>query len=205
MKGEDGAPAVKALVKILRTDIKGNYKCETNKKGHYFYNGLPLGTYNITVEIGGKEMDGVNGVRTKLGDPTPINFDLQKVAASRAAKNAQIDQAAAAAASGQAPALSKEQERGMSKEQKEAYEKAIKDRESSMKKNKELNDAFSAGLTALQAKDYETAVTSSDEGQRTGSQAGGSVGAAGRRARQRRAEEDGTRIRRRNGQGHRSL
>src|SRR3974377_1245608 len=29
-----------------------------------------------------------------------------------------------------------------------------------MKKNKELNDAFSAGLAAMQAKDYDTAVTS---------------------------------------------
>src|SRR6516164_611061 len=88
VKGEDGAPAVNAVVKILRTDIKGNYKCNTNKKGHYFYNGLPLGTYNITVEVGGKEMDGVNGVRTRLGDPTPVNFDLQKIAQQRSAKNA---------------------------------------------------------------------------------------------------------------------
>src|ERR1022692_2192273 len=133
VKGEDGAPKVKGVVKILRTDIKGNYKCETNKKGHYFYNGLPLGTYNITVEIGGKEMDGVNGVRTKLGDPTPINFDLQKLAQKKTAQNAQMNAAAAAAASGQGAALSKEQERGMTKEQKEAYDKAIKDREQSMK------------------------------------------------------------------------
>src|ERR1035438_1894485 len=115
VKGEDGAPKVKAVVKILRTDIKGNYKCETNKKGHYFYNGLPLGTYNITVEIDGKEMDGVNGVRTKLGDPTPVNFDLQKIAQSRAANNAKMN----AAAAGTGPGLSKEQERGMSKEDKE--------------------------------------------------------------------------------------
>jgi tetratricopeptide (TPR) repeat protein len=153
VKGEDGKPAVKALVKITRTDIKGNYKCETNKKGHYFYNGLPLGTYNIAVEVDGKEVDGVNGVKTKLGDPTPVDFDLQKVAAARAAKNAQNQQQAAA---GQP--LTKEQERGMSKEQKEAYDKAIKDREATMKKNKELNDAFNAGLTASQSKDYDTAI-----------------------------------------------
>src|ERR1035441_4738258 len=99
VKGEDGAPAVKAVVKIVRTDIKGNYKCETNKKGHYFYNGLPLGTYNITVEINGKEMDGVNGVRSRLGDPTPVNFDLQKLGAQRAASNAKMNAAAQAAAS----------------------------------------------------------------------------------------------------------
>jgi tetratricopeptide (TPR) repeat protein len=153
----EGGPLVKGVVKITRTDIKGNYKCNTDKKGHYFYNGLPLGTYNIAVEIDGKEMDGVNGVRTRLGDPTPVNFDLQKIAQQNAARAAS---ATAAAASGAAPALSKEQERGMTKEQKEAYEKAIKDRESAMKKNKELNDAFSAGLAAVQAKDYDTAITS---------------------------------------------
>ena len=47
----------------------------------------------------------------------------------------------------------------MTKEQKEAYDKAIKDRETSMKKNKELNDAFTAGLAAVQAKDFDTAIT----------------------------------------------
>src|SRR5882724_3492948 len=162
VKGEDGQPAVKALIKITRTDIKGSYHCDTDKKGHYFYNGLPLGTYNITVEINGKEMDGVNSVRTRLGDPTPINFDLQKIAAARAAKQAQAQQATAAgAAAGSAgQALTKEQERGMTKEQKEAYDKAIKDRETSMKKNKELNDAFSTGMDALQKKDYDTAAAS---------------------------------------------
>jgi tetratricopeptide (TPR) repeat protein len=47
----------------------------------------------------------------------------------------------------------------MTKEQKEQYEKALKERESAMKKNKELNDAFQAGLAALQSKDYDTAIT----------------------------------------------
>src|ERR1035441_10932591 len=79
VKGEDGAPAVNAVVKITRTDIKGNYKCNTNKKGHYFYNGLPLGTYNISVEIGGKEMDAVNGVRSKLGRSEEHTSELQSL------------------------------------------------------------------------------------------------------------------------------
>ncbi len=156
VKGEDGTPMVNALVRITRTDIKGNYKCNTNKKGHYFYNGLPLGNYNIAVEVSGKEVDGVNGVRTKLGDPTAVNFDLQKMAKQRSAQSAQMQ----AAATGTGPGLSKEQERGMSKEQKEAYDKAVKDREASMKKNKELNDAFTAGLAAMQSKDYDAAVVS---------------------------------------------
>jgi tetratricopeptide (TPR) repeat protein len=156
VKAPDGTPALKAVIKIVRTDIKGNYEVKTDKKGHYFYNGLPLGTYNISVEWEGKEMDKVSNVKTRLGDPTPINFDL----AQRAKENAARQQQMQAAASGAAPALTKEQERGMSKEQKEAYDKALKDREQNMKKNKELNDAFTAGLTAMQAKDYDTAITS---------------------------------------------
>ncbi|HJZ99539.1 MAG TPA: tetratricopeptide repeat protein [Candidatus Solibacter sp.] len=155
VKGPDGQPAVKAVVKITRTDIKGNYKCETNKKGHYFYNGLPLGTYTISVEIDGKEMDKVNNVRTSLGDPKNIPFDLQARAARQQQQSAQI----AAAAAGTGPALTKEQERGMSKEDKEKLDKAVKEREQAMKKNKELNDTFQAGLTAVQAKDFDAAIT----------------------------------------------
>jgi len=155
VKAPDGSPAVKAVVKITRTDIKGNYKCETNKKGHYFYNGLPLGTYTISVEIDGKEVDKVNNIRTSLGDPKNISFDLQQRAARQQQQNAKI----AAAASGAGPALSKEEERSMSKEDKERMEKAIKEREQAMKKNKELNDTFQAGLAAAQAKDFDTAIT----------------------------------------------
>ena len=142
VKGEDGSPAVKATVKIVRTDIKGSYKCETNKKGHYFYNGLPLGMYTVAVEIDGKEMDKVNNVKTTLGDPRNVSFDLQRIAQESAAKNAQMQQQVA---TGAAP--TKEQERGMTKEQKEAYEKALKEREGAMKKNKELNDAFTSVFT----------------------------------------------------------
>lgn len=155
VKGADGQPVVKAVVKITRTDIKGSYKCDTNKKGHYFYNGLPLGTYTISVEVDGKEVDKVNNVRTRLGDPTPINFDLGAIARAQAARQQQMQ---AQVASGQAP--TKEQERGMTKEQKEAMEKAFKEREAAMKKNKELNDAFQAGLAAMQSKDYDAAIAS---------------------------------------------
>src|SRR5690242_10868867 len=74
VKGEDGAPLKGALVKIERKDIKGNYKVKTDKKGHYFHAGLPLGTYKLIVEVDGKDRDSVDNVRTKLGDPTEVNF-----------------------------------------------------------------------------------------------------------------------------------
>ena len=42
VKGEDGKPVVGAVIKIDQTDIKGNYKLKTDKKGHYYQGGLRL-------------------------------------------------------------------------------------------------------------------------------------------------------------------
>ncbi len=149
VKGEDGAPLKGALVKIERKDIKGNYKVKTDKKGHYFHAGLPLGTYKLIVEVDGKDRDTVDNVRTRLGDPTEVNFDLQQQKQRAEAMNR-------AAETGQ---LTKEQERSMSAEQKAALDKAVKEREKAMEKNKALNDAFNQGVEALRGKQYDTAVT----------------------------------------------
>src|SRR5579872_6363473 len=74
IKGADGKPVQNAQVKITRTDIKGNYDTKSNKKGHYIYMGLPMGTYNIAVIIDGKQVDQVTNVRTSPGDSKPIDF-----------------------------------------------------------------------------------------------------------------------------------
>ncbi|PYT17711.1 MAG: hypothetical protein DMG59_06580 [Acidobacteria bacterium] len=150
VKGPDGKPLQGALVKIDRKDIKGNYKVKTDKKGHYFYGGLPIGTYRVSIEVDGKEMDAVDNVRTRLGDPTAIPFDLQAIAARQQA-------GAQAAEGGQ---LTKEQERSMTAEQKAAYEKKLKEQQAAMAKNKELNDAFNAGKEAANAKNWDAAVQS---------------------------------------------
>ncbi len=148
VKGEDGQPLKGALVKIDRTDIKGSYKVKTDKKGHYFHAGLPLGTYVISVEVDGKVVDNVKGVRTRLGDPVAINFDLQE----RKRKRMAMQQAA------EQGKLTKEQARDMSPEEKAAMEKTMKERETAMKKNAALNTAFNEGMTAMQAKSYDAAV-----------------------------------------------
>ena len=57
VKDADGKPIANAIVKIERQDIRGNYTVKTDKKGHYGHYGLPLGTYNITVEVDGKPVD----------------------------------------------------------------------------------------------------------------------------------------------------
>src|SRR5438876_8897781 len=77
VKGEDGQPLKDAWIKIDRKDIKGAYKVKTNKKGEYFHAGLPIGTYDITLEVDGKVRDSVKNVRTTMGDPKPVNFSLE--------------------------------------------------------------------------------------------------------------------------------
>jgi hypothetical protein len=121
VKGDDGKPLVGAVVKIDRYDITAHYKTKTDKKGHYFYNGLPLGNYNVTIEVDGKDVDQTKGVRSRLGDPTNVSFDLQASKRSRDAAQAAMQQAAAG---GQ---LTKDMERGMSAAEKAALEKTLKD------------------------------------------------------------------------------
>jgi tetratricopeptide (TPR) repeat protein len=148
VKGEDGTPMKGVLIKIEREDIKGHYQVKTDKKGHYYYGGLPLGMYKITLEIDGKDVDFVDKVRTQLGDPVSNNFDMHAMAEKRKALN----QAA------ETGTLSKEQARGMTPEEKAAFDKSNKERTELKAKNKQLNDTFGAGKDAMNAKQFDVAV-----------------------------------------------
>jgi tetratricopeptide (TPR) repeat protein len=142
VKGTDGKPVEKAVINIDRTDIKG----------HYIYTGLPIGTYNISVLIDGKEVDGIKGVKTSPGDPTQNNFDLsKKVAANTNVRDIQQQ----ALQSGQ---ITKDQEKALTPEQRAALQKQIDDEAKRRQKNKALNDAFNAGIAAQEAKNYDEAI-----------------------------------------------
>jgi len=145
VKGPDGKPMTGTVVKIDRTDIKGHYQVKTDKKGHYLYAGLPLGTYNVAVTVEGKDVPVQQGVRLRGGDPTVVNADFTK----------QTTDATAAAAA----AAAQDATRGLSAEQKAALEKQNKEREEALKKNKELNDAFNGGMAAAQNKQWADAIT----------------------------------------------
>jgi tetratricopeptide (TPR) repeat protein len=149
VKGPDGSPLKGALIKIDREDIKGHYQVKTDKKGHYFYGGLPLGTYKVSLEVDGKDVDFVDKVRTQLGDAKEIPFDMQ----AQAKKSQALSKAA------ENGTLSKDQARGMSAEEKAAFEKSNKERAELKAKNKQLNDAFNAGKEAINAKQFDVAVT----------------------------------------------
>ena len=151
VKGADGSAIKGAEILIERKDMKGTYKgAKSDKKGHYIYNGLPLGTYKVSVIVDGQVRDNVDGVRTKLGDPVAINFDLK----------AKVEEQKALAKAVETGTLTKEQERGLTKEQKAEIDKRTKENAAAMAKNKELNDAFNGGMQALEAKNYDAAVDS---------------------------------------------
>jgi tetratricopeptide (TPR) repeat protein len=153
VKGPDGNPVQAAEVHITRVDIKGNYKTKTDKKGHYLYMGLPMGTYNVEIWVNGKLAgQPQNKIRTTPGDPIPVNFDLHADQAEAQARQAAMQKAAE---TGQ---LTDDVKRGMSKEQIAQMEKQIKEQSEKLKKNKELNDAFNEGMTAMQGKQYDQAI-----------------------------------------------
>lgn len=152
VKGADGQMVKNAQILIEREDMKGSYKgAKTDKKGHYIYNGLPIGRYTVSVMVDNQKKDEMQHVQTKLGDPIPVNFDLKQSAAAQAATT-------------DPTAVSKEQERGMSKDQKDAIEKKAKENAAAMAKNKALNDSFNAGKEALTAKNYDAAVDAFKKG-----------------------------------------
>jgi hypothetical protein len=152
--GLDGQPVQNAVIKFSRTDMKANYQAKTDKKGRFIYMGFPVGSiFTVTVEVDGKEMDKTQNVRAGLGEPTTCNFDLRK------AKAAQEAQTAALREAGETGKISDELARKLTPEQVEAIKQAAKDREEMFKKNKELNDAFNAGMTAIDAKQWPEAVT----------------------------------------------
>lgn len=142
VKGPDGKPMPGAVIKFDRTDIKGSYSVKTDKKGHYGHYGLPSGTYDISVNVDGKVIDGVKGVKTNFSNATNVPFNIK-------AGGAPADEGLSAAA---------DAERGMTKEQKAEYEKKNAAREAQLAKNKELNDSYTAGKTALEAKQYDAAI-----------------------------------------------
>ena len=151
VKGEDGKPLAGALIKLERKDIKGNYQVKTNKKGHWFHAGLPLGTYKVSCEVGGKVMDFVDNVRTKFGDTEKVDFNLAEMKARQVAAQAGV-------------ALTQEQARQMTPEQRRQIEETTKKRQEQLSKNKGLNDAFNAGMEAMRAKNWDLAIESFTKG-----------------------------------------
>jgi tetratricopeptide (TPR) repeat protein len=166
--GTDGKPVQGAIVKIHRTDIKWDAQLKTDKKGHYIHTGVPLGTFEVSVLVDGKEMDKVNGVKAQMGDHPPLDFDLRKTANANSNKQALVAQAM------QSGEVSDDLKKQLSPEQQAALKKSMDENKGKMQKQKALNDAFNEGIAALQAaptqttpeakaQQYQAAVTALDK------------------------------------------
>jgi Tfp pilus assembly protein PilF len=156
VKGEDGKPLQGAVIKIHRTDIKGDYTTKpTDKKGHYIYNGLQIGTYDVSCWVNDKMVDELKGVKTKPGDLGVFDFDL---AAVKKAASANVDKQALAQKALDEGKISDEAARQMTPEQRAALQKQIDASSKQRAQRTALNKAYNDGIAALEAKQYDAAV-----------------------------------------------
>jgi len=81
-----GEPIRGGLILIERFDIKGSYKTKTDKKGHFAYLGLPMGSYAVTLEVNGKVL-GVSPANVRIGDPSHVSFDFRRPLTDGRTKN----------------------------------------------------------------------------------------------------------------------
>jgi tetratricopeptide (TPR) repeat protein len=177
VKGVDGKLVPNATVRIARLDAKRTYPAKADKKGHYFYNGLPAGLYSITVQIDGQDAGGVSGVFTRPGAPLVVDIFLADKPEQQAQRTRQqVRQvgaewsyvkplviqgtASAPALEAQRPAESAEPDRKLNAGEKAAREQEIARRAEALKQRQGLNDAFNAGVTALEEKRYPEAIAS---------------------------------------------
>jgi tetratricopeptide (TPR) repeat protein len=146
--GRDGMPAQNMVIYIDRMNslnanqriIAQRFDTKTGKNGAYSFNGLPPGSYQVSLVEGGRSIMVVGDTPGTIitvadGREASANFDMKNAPAA----------AAAGAAGGPAP----------SAEALAADRKALEE----AAKNKGVRDkAFAAGKAAYEAKNYEEAV-----------------------------------------------
>ena len=63
------------LLKTVKTDASGRYTSDT----------LPVGMYRVTLIVNGAIKASINNTKTKVGEPTQLNFELKSTSASASA------------------------------------------------------------------------------------------------------------------------
>lgn len=133
-----GNPIAGANVEWANTDNGRKYNLKTNKKGEYFSLGIEPGKYKITLTQDGKQLDSVDKFPVGLDEAT-LDFDLKK----------NMTEAA------QGKGISPEQLKQMQEQQAKAAKET--------NTVKALNEKLSVANTAIQAGDFDTAITTLNE------------------------------------------
>jgi tetratricopeptide (TPR) repeat protein len=179
VKGVDGKLLPNAVVKIVRIDVSRNYQVKTDKKGHYYYTGLPAGLYTVSVQVDGADVAAITGIMTQPGVPLQVNFELADSPEQQAQKAVlsvrkvrgewsfikpvTIQEAPKQVAAAPPAVLPAEPSRAMTAGQKAASEKELSDRAELAKRRNAVNNVYAEGIAALDAKRYEDAITSFDK------------------------------------------
>jgi len=142
----DGKIVTGAQIAFENAETKNRIEAKSDKKGHYITSMKP-GVYAVTVMVDGKPRFSLKQYEAVGGNGDPLDIKLKPVGQAPAPM---ASAAGPAAAGGKAPSGG-----GNSKED----EKAAKEREAQLAKNKELNDSFGAGKTAIDNKQWDEAIT----------------------------------------------
>ncbi len=73
---DKGEPVQAAEIKIQGIDVKREYSVKTDKKGEFFYMGIPYGQYRVICRAAGYQPDFVSGIQPSISEEREVNFKL---------------------------------------------------------------------------------------------------------------------------------
>ena len=90
VKDPKGHPIKGADIRIETTNSGKLLKTvKTDANGHYVSDGLPAGTYRVTLVLNGAVKASINNAKVTLGEPTQLNLDLRSTSASQTSAHAE--------------------------------------------------------------------------------------------------------------------
>ena len=73
---DKGEPVVGAQIFIQGQDVKREYTVKSDKKGEYFYMGIPYGQYRVVCRAQGYQPDFVQGIQPSISEERVVDFKL---------------------------------------------------------------------------------------------------------------------------------
>jgi len=74
---DKGQPIQGAAITIQGLDVKREYVTKTDKKGEYFYMGIPYGQYRVVVRAKDYQPDFMSGIQPSISEERVVDFSLK--------------------------------------------------------------------------------------------------------------------------------